>query len=67
MSYFAVSAGFWVALWTGLEGWWVPFGISALGFAAGVVHVVLWLRTVGGPPKFRDYLTLVKTIIKLRV
>lgn len=65
MSFFSVSAGFWVMLWTGLEGWWLPFGVAALGFVAGVTGTFLWLRMVGGPPKPLDYLTLVKTLRKL--
>lgn len=68
MSFFGVSAGFWVGLWTGLEGWWLPFGVSAFGFAASVAGVFLFMRVTGTPPpKLRDYLTLVKTITKLRV
>lgn len=65
--FFGASAGFWLALWTSLEGWYVPFGISALGSAAGVAGILLWLRLTSMPlPKLGDYLTLVKTITKLR-
>jgi hypothetical protein len=65
MCFFSMSVGFWLMLWTGLEGWWLPFGIVAFGFANGAAGVFLWLRTVGGPPKMSDYLTLVKTLRKL--
>jgi hypothetical protein len=68
MSFFGVSAGFWVMLWAGLEGWWPAFAVSAVGFGSGVAGVFLWLRMTGTPlPELRDYLTLVKTITKLRV
>jgi hypothetical protein len=67
MSYFSLVTGFWGMLWTGLEGWWLPFGILAFGFSLGLVGLALFMYETGGPPKFRDYLTLVKTITKLRV
>jgi hypothetical protein len=66
MSFVSVTAGFWVALWAGLEGWWLPFGVSVFGFATGVAGILLWARMTGTSlPRLRDYLTLVKTLRKL--
>jgi hypothetical protein len=62
MCYFGLVGGFWMLLWVGLEGWWLPFGIAAFGFAASAAGVCLWVQMAGGLPKFSDYLTLVKTI-----
>jgi hypothetical protein len=63
--YLGASAGVWLSLWFGLEGWWFPFGCSATAFAAGFAGVYPWVRAHGGPPKLRDYLTLVKTLRRL--
>lgn len=64
---FGLVVGFWTMLWAGLEGWWLPFGIAAYGFASSAAGLLLWMRQTRTPlPRFRDYLTLVKTITKLR-
>ena len=55
MGYLGITAGFWAALWTGLEELWVPFGFAAVAFAAGLASVLSWLGRVGGPPRLSDY------------
>lgn len=67
MYLFGTVAGFAGALWTGLEGWWLPFGFLAYGLAVSVTGILVWLHVTGQRvPRLRDCLTLVKTIRKLR-
>ena len=44
MCFFSTTVGFWITLWTGLNGWWLPFGASATGLVSGVTGLVLWVR-----------------------
>jgi hypothetical protein len=42
--FFSTVAGVWVMLWTSLNGWWLPFSVSAVGLVFGVIGLVLWVR-----------------------
>jgi hypothetical protein len=48
MCLFSVAVGAGIALWTGLAGLWLPFGISVVGAGFGAIGVALWLWF---PPK----------------